>query len=129
MRTMQIIVFILLSLMLSMPAIAEEARPVPTEAEPFVLLLMAAKNADAMGMRGAFSTRIRDDREQGDWNKNLRQAKVSLAKMFGDYALADFSFVFSGDRREGALTVMYRDVEQFSIPVVWESEGWKLNER
>jgi hypothetical protein len=126
---MQTIVFILLSLMLAMPAIAEEARPVPTEAEPFVLLLMAAKNADAMGMRGAYSMRIRDDREQGDWDKNLRQAKVSLARMFGDYALADFSYVFSGDQREGAVKVMYRDVEQFSIPVIWESDGWKLNER
>jgi len=99
------------------------------EAAPLLAVLEAAKVADLATFKNAYSRRIRDDRTQGDWAKNLAEAQASLTRMFGDYRLADFGFAFAGGGERGRVTLSYKGQPQFDLAVIREDGGWKLDER
>jgi len=101
----------------------------PPEAAPVIAVLKAAKGSSIAGFKNAYSKRIREDKDQGDWQKNLKEAQVNTKKLFGDYHLSDFSFTFSGDREKGKVTLFYKGKEAFPLSVIKEGEKWKVDER
>ena len=92
-------------------------------------VLEAAKAGDLSTFKNAYSSRIRDDAAQGDWSKNLAEARANLTRMFGDYRLDDFGFAFTGGGERGRLTLSYKGQPQFDLAVVREDGAWKLDER
>lgn len=101
----------------------------PPEAAPVIAVLKAAKGSNIAGFKNAYSKRIREDKDQGDWEKNLKEAQVNMKKLFGDYRLNDFSFTFSGDREIGKVTLVHKGKEAFPLNVIKEGEKWKVDER
>ena len=107
---------------------AQEVRT-PPEAAPVIAVLKAAKGSNAAGFKNAYSKQIREDKDQGSWENNLKEAQVNLKKLFGDYHLNDFSFTFSGDSEKGKVTLFHKGKEAFPLNVIKEGEKWKVDER
>lgn len=107
---------------------AQEAKT-PPQAAPVIALLKAAKGADTAAFKNAYSRPIREDKDQGRWGGNLKEAQVNLKKLFGDYYLNDFSFTFSGDSEKGKVTLFHKGKEAFPLRVIKEGEKWKVDER
>ena|SRR5580765_2403606 len=101
----------------------------PREAAPVIALLKAAKDSDVVGFRNAYSKEIREDKGQGDWQKNLKEAQVNMNKLFGDYQVRDFSFTFAGDSEKGKVTLSHKGREAFPLKVIKEGNTWKVDER
>ena len=51
---------------------------------------------------------MREDKSQGDWNKNLKEAQVNMNKLFGNYQVSEFSFTFAGDGQKGKVTLFHK---------------------
>ena len=101
----------------------------PPEAAPVIAVLMAAKGNDVAGFKNAYSRRIREDKDQGDWEKNLKEAQANMKKLFADYQLNDFSFTFAGDGERGKVTLSHKGKEAFPLNVIKEGDKWKVDER
>jgi hypothetical protein len=101
----------------------------PPQAAPMIALLKAAKATDATSFKNAYCKRIRDDKDQGDWDKNFKEAQGNLKKYFGDYDLKDFTFKFTGDKEKGKLSVSHKGKEAVLLGVIKEGDEWKLDER
>ena len=101
----------------------------PPEAAPVIAVLKAARSSDVAGFKNAYSKRIREDRGQGDWEKNVKEAQVNMKKLFGDYQLNDFSFTFAGDTEKGKVTLSHKGKEAFPLNVIKEGDKWKVDER
>jgi len=99
------------------------------EAAPVIAMLKAAKGSDVAGFKDAYSKRIREDKGQGDWEKNLKEAQVNMKKLFGDYQLNDFRFTFAGDREKGKVTLSHKGREAFPLNIIKEGDKWKVDER
>ena len=107
---------------------AQEVNATP-EAAPVISMLKAARGSNTAGFKNAYSRPIREDKDQGRWENNLREAQVNLKKLFGHYRLNDFSFTFSGDREKGKVTLFYKGKEAFPLNVIKEGKDWKVDER
>jgi hypothetical protein len=107
---------------------AQEIRT-PAEAAPVIAVLKAVKGADVAGFMNAYSREIREDKSQGDWQKNLKEAQVNMKRLFGVYQLDDFSFTFDGDREKGKVTLSHKGKEAFPLNVIKEGNEWKVDER
>jgi hypothetical protein len=114
-------------LSLSTPA-ARHVKP-PPEAAPVIAILKAVKESDVQAFRSAYSWRIREDKEQGDWDKNLREAQGNLKKMYGDYKLDDFTFAFEGDEEMGKVSFTHKNGKRLDLDVVKEGKEWKVDKR
>jgi len=101
----------------------------PREAAPVIAVLQAVKDSDVVGFKNAYSKEIREDKRQGDWKKNLKEAQVNMNKLFGDYQLSDFSFAFAGDSEKGKVTLSHKGREAFPLNVIKEGDTWKVDER
>ena len=101
----------------------------PPEAAPVIAVLKAAKDSDVAGFKNAYSKEIREDKGQGDWKKNLKEAQVNMNKQFGDYQLSDFSFAFAGGGEKGKVTLSHKGREAFPLNVIREGDTWKVDER
>jgi hypothetical protein len=101
----------------------------PREAAPVIAMLKAAKDSDVAGFRNAYSRDIREDKDQGDWEKNLKEAQVNMTKLFGNYRLDDFRFAFAGDSEKGKVTLSHKGREAFPLNVIKEGNTWKVDER
>jgi hypothetical protein len=99
---------------------------IPIQAEPLLDVLVSVKENNIQRFKGAFSNEIA--REKKDWNSDLQEGKKNLIARFGDYKLQDFEFMFSGDHQEGKVVLYFQNEPQFSLAVVKEPQGWKLNE-
>src|SRR5579862_7034075 len=73
----------------------------PSEAAPIIEMLKAAKASDSKAFKNSYCERIRDDKGQGDWDRNMKQAIGNLKKAYGDYKLEEFTFKFVGDANDG----------------------------
>jgi len=101
----------------------------PREASPVIAMLKAAKASDLDGFRSAYCRRIREDPEQGDWEKNLTQAQASLKRMYGEYQIKEFAFTFTGDEKKGKVAVSHQGKESIVLDVINEDGHWKINQR
>jgi hypothetical protein len=101
----------------------------PREAAPVIAMLKAVKDLDVAGFKNAYSKEIREDKGQGDWEKNLKEAHVNMSKLFGDYQLNDFSFTFAGNSEKGKVTLSHKGREVFPLNVIKEGDTWKVDER
>lgn len=101
----------------------------PREAAPVIAVLKAVKDSDVAGFRNAYSKEIREDKGQENWEKNLKEARVNMNKLFGDYQLTDFSFTFAGDSERGKVTLSHKGREAFPLKVIREGDTWKVDER
>jgi hypothetical protein len=101
----------------------------PREAAPVIAVLKAVKDSDVAGFKNAYSKEISEDKGQGDWDKNLKEAQVNMNKLFGDYQLNDFSFTFDGDSEKGKVTLSHKGLEAFPLNVIKEGDTWKVDER
>jgi len=71
----------------------------------------------------------REDKEQGDWGKNLQEARVNLKKMYGDYRIADFTFTYDGDTEGGKVSFAYKHGKPLDLDVINEDHAWKVDKR
>ena len=101
----------------------------PPEAAPLIAVLQAAKASDVANFKEAYSRRIREDTEQGDWESNLKEARANLERRYGDYAINEFGFTFAGDKENGTISLKHKGKESLSLKVINEGGGWKLDER
>ncbi len=101
----------------------------PRQAAPIIAVLKAVKAADIKSFRNAYCQRIHEDTNQGDWEKNLKEAQGNLKKLFGDYELKDFAFTFAGDAYEGKVSIRHKGKKSVALAVVREAGEWKINER
>lgn len=101
----------------------------PPEAAPVIAVLKAVKESDVKAFRNAYSRRIREDKEQGDWGKNLREARDNLKKMYGDYRIADFTFTYDGDTEMGKVSFTHKNGKQLDLDVIKEEREWKVDKR
>ena len=107
---------------------AQRAKP-PPEAAPVIAVLTAVKESDVKAFRNAYSQRIREDKDQGDWGKNLKEAKDNLKKMYGDYRITDFTFTFDGDKERGKVSFAHKHGKQLDLDVIKEEREWKVDKR
>ena len=128
MRTMAICCG-LFGFVLSCSILRAQELKTPPEAVPVIAVLKATKGSDVAGFKNAYAKRIREDKGQGDWEKNLKDAQVNMKKLFGDYQLNDFSFTFAGDREKGKVTLSHKGKEAFPLDVIKEGDKWKVDER
>ena len=119
----------LFGLVMSCSIVCAQEVKTPREAAPVIALLKAAKDSDVAGFKNAYSKEIREDKGQGDWQKNLKEAQVNTNKLFGDYQLSDFSFTFAGDSEKGKITLFHKGREAFPVDVIKEEDTWKIDER
>jgi hypothetical protein len=119
----------LLGFVLSCSILRAQEVKTPREAAPVIAMLKAVKGSDVAGFKNAYSKQIREDKDQGDWAKNLKEARVNMKKLFGDYQLSDFSFAFEGDSGRGKVTLSHQGKEAFPLDVTKEGGTWKVNER
>lgn len=124
---------LLIGIALPCAALCAEVEAVAPEVAPMIALLQAAKDANVAAFRDAYSKRIREDKEQGDWGKNLREAQKNLNKYFGDYQLREFNFEYIGNGEKGVVTLFHKGKETekrgISLAVTKEGVDWKLDER
>ncbi len=99
----------------------------PPEAAPVFALLKAVEESDVKAFRNAYSWRIREDKEQGDWEKNLQEAKANIQKKFGNCQRDDFTFTYRGDSEQGKVAFTCKGVK-LELEVVKEGE-WKVDTR
>lgn len=123
---MKNITIITLTLILIYPHLLLAQKPVPAQAKPLVDVLVSVKENDLQRFRSAFSEKI--NYQEKDWNTNLAEGRKNLLAKFGDYSLKDFEFIFSGDNQEGKVVLYYQNQPHFSMAVVKEPKGWKLND-
>ena len=101
----------------------------PPEAAPVVALLKAVQASDVKAFRKVYSERIREDKNQGDWQKNLKEAKDNLKKMYGDYQLGDFTFTYDGDEEMGKVSFAHKSGKKLDLEVIKEGGEWKIDMR
>jgi hypothetical protein len=101
----------------------------PPEAAPVIAVLKAVKESDVKAFKNAYSKRIREDKDQGDWDKNLKEAQDNIRKMYGDYQLGDFTFTFDGDEEMGKVSFTHKNGKQLDLDVIKEGKEWKVDKR
>ena len=101
----------------------------PREHAPVIALLNAVKASDLNGFRNAYSKRIREDAEQGDWESNFKEAQENLKRMYGNYQLEEFTFTFTGDKDRGKVSVSHKGKEPIALAVIKEDGRWKMDTR
>ena len=104
-------------------------QPRSAEATPMIAVLEAVKSGNLKNFKNAYSRRIKGDDVQSDWNKNLKEAKDNLSRLYGDFQLRDFAFAFEGDAVKGRLAISFKGTKQFDLAVIKEDGEWKLDER
>lgn len=119
----------LFGLVVSCSIVCAQEVKTPREAAPVIAMLKAVKGSDVAGFKNAYSKEIREDKGQGDWQKNLKEAQANTNKLFGDYQLSDFSFTFAGDSEKGKITLSHKGREAFPLNVIREGDTWKIDER
>ncbi len=123
---MKNITVIILNLILFFPNFSFAQNTIPTQAKPLVDVLVSVKENDLQRFKNAFSQKI--NYKEKDWNTNLAEGRKNLLAKFGDYNLKDFEFIFSGDNQEGKVVLYYQNQPHFSMAVIKEPKGWKLND-
>jgi hypothetical protein len=121
--------WVLFSFVLSCSVLRAQEIKTPAEAAPVIAVLKAVQGADVAGFMNAYSREIREDKSQGDWQKNLKEAQVNMKRLFGVYQLDDFSFTFDGNREKGKVTLSHKGKEAFPLNVIKEGNEWKVDER
>jgi RNA polymerase sigma factor (sigma-70 family) len=112
------------------PATAAASAPSPRavalipQAQPFHAFLEAIKAGDADKFRDCQWKEIRESNQP--WAKKLAEAKRSLNARFGDYDIARFTYLFSGDESQGNLAIYYPGQRAITLKVVKEGAEWKL---
>ena len=124
MKNITLSLYIVLFIFLPTQIFSQEK--IPIQAKPILDVLVSVKENDLKRFKNAFSSKITQKKE--DWNNNLKEGKKNLVARFGDYELHDFEFQFSGDGEEGKVVLYYQKQPHFSLAVVKEQKGWKLNE-
>ncbi len=56
-----------------------------------------------------------------DWEKNLKEAKANLKKMFGDYRVGDFTFRYDGDMGKGKVKFTHKKGKGLDLEVIKEA--------
>jgi hypothetical protein len=127
MRTLSVFVF--LFGIVSLETTAAQKDKSPQEAAPIIAVLKAIKESDIKAFRNAYCERIREDKDQGDWEKNLKEAQGNLKKLYGDYDLKEFAFSFDGDADKGKVSITHKGNKSVALRVIKEDGEWKVNER
>lgn len=101
----------------------------PPPAAPVIGMLKAVKANDVSGFKNAYSKRIREDKEQGNWDKNLKEAQAGLKKLYGEYDLKEFTFTFTGDKEKGGVSITHKGKKSIDLGVIKEGKDWKIDQR
>lgn len=105
-----------------------KAQP-PAQALPVIAMLRAAQAKDAAAFRATYAKRIRDGKEQSDWEKNVAEANASVGRLFGGASVDELTFTFTGDADAGKVTIARPSQPPVTLAVVREGTEWKLDER
>lgn len=101
----------------------------PPEAAAVIAVLKAVKESDVNAFKNAYSRQIREDKNQGDWEKNLKEAKANLQKLYGDYQVGDFTFTYEGGEEKGKVTFTHKTGKELDLEVIKEDGKWKVDMR
>ncbi len=99
------------------------------QAQPIYALLKSVKDKDQKQLQTVFSERLRAEFEEQGWDKVLQQYEAAFNETFGEYAIEDFAFEFSGDEEMGEVSFIFKGKKFPGLRVVKESGEWKMNER
>ena len=99
------------------------------QARPVFTWLKAVKSGDQELLKAVFSRRMRTRLEKRGWGKVLKQYEKVFRESFGDYALGDFSFEFTGGEKKGQVAVVQNGKKFPGLQVIKEDADWKVNER
>lgn len=97
------------------------------QSAPVMDVLKAVKNSDVAAFNNAYSKRIRDDKDQGDWEKKLKQTQAAVKKRLGDFQVKDFEFVCYGSVEDGRVVLIRKGHKAFSLAVIMEGDNWKVD--
>lgn len=111
--------------------------PVSAEAEPVRNWLQSIKARDVELFKTVFSKRMLPIMEQQGWGRSLGVYTMLWTDKLGDYDLDELTFDFTPAELEneqssvysGQVTVQKGDLIFPPIDVVYEEEGWKVDER
>ena len=111
--------------------------PVSAEAKPVRNWLQSIKARDVELFKTVFSKRMQSTMEQQGWGRSLGVYTMLWTDKLGDYDLDELSFVFAPAELEndqtdiysGQVTITKVDLSFPPIDVVYEEEGWKVDER
>ena len=111
--------------------------PVSAEAEPVRNWLQSIKARDVELFKTVFSQRMIPVMEQQGWGRSLGVYTMLWTDKLGDYDLDELTFDFTPAELEndqfsvysGQVTVKKGDMGFPPIDVVYEEEGWKVDER
>lgn len=111
------------------PGDSENLSAVIPQAYPVVALLKAAQEDNLELYKVIYSTNMRSLFQEEDWSPSLSRYAQLFEREFGDYALGDFRYSFSGDEDAGEVSILFQGRELRGLKVVREGEQWKLDER
>ena len=98
------------------------------QSAPVIEVLKAVKDSDVAAFNNAYSKRIRDDKDQGYWEKKLKETQAAVKKRFGEFQVKDFEFVFYGSLEEDGRVILIRKGNKaFSLAVIKEGDNWKVD--
>ena len=111
--------------------------PVSAEAEPVRNWLQSIKARDVELFKTVFSKRMKVIMEQQGWGRSLGVYTALWTDKLGDYDIDEISFSFKPAKLannqtsvySGQVTVKKDDMVFPPIDVVYENDGWKVDER
>ena len=77
--------------------------------------------------KSCYTQKIREDKTQNNWQKNIDEAKISMKRKFGAIDLKDFTFKFN--KKESKLGVFFKKKLAFWTRVASENGEWKIAQR
>lgn len=103
----------------------------PEQALPLKTVLQAVRDKNVEAFKSAWSARIvQEDKARGSkWSKSMAEGRDNMTRMFGDYKMNQFDYTYEGTPQSGSVTCLFKGKKAFSLKVVHEKQGWKLDER
>jgi type II secretion system protein G len=112
-------------------ALAGKAAPMLEQVIPVVGLLRSVKESDSTRFQQCWSKAMAERMGLNDESaeRMIERYRGGFAKVFGDYALEEFSFSFTGTATVGAVTVQFRNQAVPPLLVIKSGGVWKLGEK
>ena len=108
---------------------AAQDRTLVPQARPVLVWLSAVKAGNQDALKTAFSESMRRQFDQAGWATVLTTYQGVFRKAFGDYALDDFAFDFTGGAESGQVIIVHKGNRLPGVQVIREGTDWKVNER
>ena len=96
--------------------------PIATEAVPVSAMLYSAEASDLNGFRNAYSSRIREGKEQANWEENLKEARGNVKRLLGNHKIDELTFTFTENKEDGEVSTVSKVKVLFTLKVISEGD-------